>query len=223
MSASEGSLHQRLRAATRPLHDALEQEVNIGERLASRPRYADHLARLWRLHVASEKALQRFDFSPLGFVYPSPYRSALLERDLADLGILRDELLSLDLPLVPPLETIPAGLGCLYVLEGSAKGARAILPEIAAALGLDAAKGASFFYGFGRETGQLWRAFMTAINDIEPASADADRAVEAATETFRMFQEGLVAADQDSFVLPAAPDQVSAIQRPASAASRAGP
>jgi heme oxygenase len=222
MSGSKGSLHERLRAATRPLHDALEREVNIGERLASRQLYADHLTRLWRLHVAAEKALQGLDFSPLGFVYPSPYRSALLERDLADLGIAHAHLRTLDLPPTPSLETIPAGLGCLYVLEGSAKGARAILPEIAAALGLDAARGAAFFYGFGRETGQLWRACMAAINDIEPASADGDSAVETAIETFLMFRDGLVAGDRDATDFAHAPDQPP-IAAAAQTGSRAGP
>jgi len=222
MSASKGGLHERLRAATRPLHDDLERAVNIGERLASRQRYADHLARLWRLHVAAEKALQNLDFLPLGFVYPSPYRSVLLERDLADLGVAPDELRALDLPSTPSLETVPAGLGCLYVLEGSAKGARAILPEIGARLGLDAEMGARFFYGFGRETGQLWRDCLTAINGIDPASADGDRAVETAIETFVMFREGLVVTGQNSFVLPLAPDQHTRVPGPY-AAGRAGP
>jgi len=221
MSASKGGLHERLRAATRPLHDDLELAVNIGERLSSRQRYADHLARLWRLHFAAEKALQGLDFSPLGFVYPSPYRSALLERDLEDLGVALDGLRTLDLPPTPPLETIPAGLGCLYVLEGSAKGARAILPEIAAALGLDAERGARFFYGFGRETGQLWRACLAAISSIDPTSSDGDRAVQTAIETFLMFQEGLVAGAQ--VVLPVVVSQQPPATQPAYPAGQAGP
>jgi heme oxygenase len=126
-----------------------------------------------------------------------------------------------DLPTVPRLETIPAGLGCLYVLEGSAKGARAILPDIRATLGLDAERGAKFFYGFGRETGELWRACMTAINDTDPASVEADRTVETATGTFLMFREGLVATDDGALGLPGAPDQPK--PRPAYAAGQAGP
>ncbi len=223
MSASKGSLHERLRAATRPLHDGLERAVNIGERLASRQRYAGHLVRLWALHAAAEKALQSLDFSRFGFIYPAPYRSALIEEDLAYLGIPADVLRRTDLPTVPRLETIPAGLGCLYVLEGSAKGARAILPDIRAALGLDAERGAKFFYGFGRETGDLWRACVTAINAIDPSSADADRAVEAATGTFLMFREGLVATDHGALLPPRAPDQPSWAPPPAYAAGRARP
>jgi len=195
MSSSKDSLHERLRAATGPLHDELERTVNMGERLASRERYADHLVRLWRLHVAAEQALQNVDFSPLGFTYPSPYRARLLEQDLAHLRLPAEALSRLDLPQAPALDTIPAGLGCLYVVEGSAKGARAILPEIKAALGLDAERGATFFYGFGRETGHLWRASIAAINAIDPESIEGDEAVRAAVETFVMFHDGLVGTE----------------------------
>lgn len=190
---SEGSLYERLRTATRPLHDNLERRVNIGERLASRALYADHLLRLLRLHVAAERALQGIGFQPFGFVYPSPYRSQLLRQDLALLGVPDDALDDVDLPAAPSLDTVPAGLGCLYVVEGSAKGARAILPEIKQRLGLDAGNGATFFYGFGRGiTGRLWRNCVAAINTIEPESIEGDEAVQAATDTFLMFRHGLV-------------------------------
>lgn len=193
---SKGSLYERLRAATRPLHDELERSVNIGERLASRAKYVDYLMRLWRLHVAAEKSLQELDLEAIGFVYPYPYRSALLEDDLAHLGVSRKALASLVLPAPLCLDTVPAGLGCLYVVEGSAKGARAILPEIKRSLGLDRGRGATFFYGFGRETGQLWRTLLDAIDEVEADSPGGDVAVGAAIETFVMFHEGLVTAPE---------------------------
>jgi heme oxygenase len=127
---SKGSLHERLRAATRPLHDDLERSVNIDARLRSLAHYADHLALLWRLHAVAERALHRVDFGRFGFVYPYPYRSSLLEQDLAGLGVSADDLARLGLPRSPVLQTTAEGLGCMYVVEGSAKGARAILPEI---------------------------------------------------------------------------------------------
>jgi heme oxygenase len=188
---SKGSLHERLRAATRALHEELERAVGIDGRLDSRQSYAAHLLGLWRLHDAIEKALQSLDFSQVGFDYPYPYRSALLKRDLAHLGIAVERARG---ARVPELAGLPAGLGCLYVVEGSAKGARAILPEIKKKLDLDAERGATFFFGFGRDTGQLWRDCISAINAIETDSPSGDSAVRAATETFRMFHDGLVGA-----------------------------
>jgi heme oxygenase len=192
MSASTGSLYERLRAATQPLHGELEEAVDIAERLKSREGYARHLVGLYRAHAAIEAALQALDFSPFGFVYPCPYRSALLEDDLVVLGYPADALRRVEPPQPPQLKTIPAGLGCLYVVEGSAKGARAILPAISSSLGLDAKRGASFFYGFGRETGKLWRGCMSAIDTIDARSPQADCAVDAAIDTFNMFREVLV-------------------------------
>src|SRR4051812_26734564 len=126
MSGSKESLYERLRAATRPLHDELEGAVRIGERLATEASYASHLIQLWRLHTSVETALQDLDFSPAGFIYPSQYRAALLEADLNFLGISSARLKALPLPPAPTLPNLAAGLGCIYVVEGSAKGARAI-------------------------------------------------------------------------------------------------
>ena len=197
MSASKGNLHERLRAVTRPLHEALEAAVAIGDRIATRDGYIWHLHQLLGLHVAIERALQGLDFSPLGFAYPLPYRSRLLANDLAALGVEEQDLGTSPLRATLGLNTILAGLGCLYVVEGSAKGARAILPEIKARLGLDGNRGAAFFAGLGPETKVLWQALMAAINAIDPASEEADRVVDAANATFRLFQAGLPSRPTD--------------------------
>ena len=190
---SKGSLLDRLRGETRPLHDELERAVDIRARLDSYARYADHLTRLWRLHVAAERALCSVDFAPLGFTYPYPYRSTLLEDDLTGLGVTAEGLEQLTIPDPPRLGTVARGLGCMYVVEGSAKGARAILPTIKACLDLDARHGATFFYGYGKETGRLWRACVEGINAIDTHSETGDALVLSAQETFAMFRKGLVA------------------------------
>jgi heme oxygenase len=138
--------------------------------------------------------LDEIDFTPLGFDYSSRRRSQLLEADLAHLGFSPDRFRLLLCPAAPQLPSLEAGLGCVYVIEGSALGARAILPQIEAALGLDIERGASFFAGFGEDGKPLWRACLKAINDIAPGSPRADRVVEAATATFHMFRHWLPAS-----------------------------
>jgi heme oxygenase len=197
MSASKESLHERLRAATRPLHEELERAVRIVERLETEAGYVSHLLQLWRLHTSVETALRDLDFSPAGFVYPFPHRAALLEADLAFLGMSSTRLTTPPLPPAPRLPNLAAGLGCIYVVEGSAKGARAILPDIKSALGFDGEGGAAFFAGRGQEGKLLWRAFLAAIEDILPCSQDADHVVDAAQATFAMFTEGLVTPLQE--------------------------
>jgi heme oxygenase len=208
MSASKDNLHERLRRATRPLHDELERAVGIGEQIATRERYRVYLSRLWALHVAAETAIAAFDFSPLRFAYPEHYRSRLLADDLATVGVRAEQLRLLPLPQAPRLHCVAAALGAVYVVEGSAKGARAILPQIAASLGYDARQGASFFAGFGRETAALWHACLAAINGIDPNSAEADQSVEAAKATFAMFRRGLAPDTQTDPVMSRTADVV---------------
>jgi len=191
MSASKDNLYARLRAVTGPLHDELERAVAIDNCIATRDAYRDYLLRLLRVHTAIERSLQAFDFSPYGFTYPWPYRSKLLVEDLASLGVKRNDSILSSEPLAPAFKGISGALGCLYVVEGSAKGARAILPQIKASLGFDGNTGASFFAGFGRDTIHLWHALISAINGIAPASEEGDHSVEAAVETFRLFKEEL--------------------------------
>src|SRR5262245_36240795 len=152
MSASKANLHERLRKATHEVHVELERVVGVSSRLTSLASYTDYLSDLLALYSAVEKAVGGFDFSPYGFQYRYPYRSRLLAADLDYLGI-DSEVAGRSRTLAPPprLRDVFAALGCIYVVEGSAKGARAILPDIEASLGLDSRGGASFFKGMGLE------------------------------------------------------------------------
>jgi heme oxygenase (biliverdin-IX-beta and delta-forming) len=191
MNTEAGNLHARLREATHALHKDLEHAVGIDERISSRPRYIAYLTRLWSLHRAAEEALINFDFTPLGFDYRARRRSQFIESDLRDLGFELRAPVGLRQIKPPALGSMEAGLGCIYVIEGSALGARAILPQIEAHLGLTPQYGASFFVGFGDEGKLLWRAFLKAINAIDGASPSAQRVIEAAEQTFRFFHSWL--------------------------------
>ena len=70
------------------------------------------------------------------------------------------------------LPTVEAALGYVYVIEGSAIGARAILPEITAALGFDAGRGASFFGGL-KEGKHVWQGCLAALDAIDCDAPDA--------------------------------------------------
>ena len=121
---------------------------------------------------------------------------------------------ALPLPPAPTLPSLAAGLGCIYVVEGSAKGARAILPDIKSALGFDSEGGAAFFSGRGPEGKLLWRAFLAAIEDIPPGSEDADHAVDAAQATFAMFRAGLLEPAQEHLTSAEASNAPRPLTRP---------
>ncbi|MBS0252216.1 MAG: biliverdin-producing heme oxygenase [Proteobacteria bacterium] len=185
------TLHSRLRQETRILHEDLERAVQIDEQISTRGRYAAYLVRLWALYAAAEKSLRPIDFSPLGFDYSDRRRSELIESDLRTLGI---DPLTLDrgMNLEAPLNrTIESGLGCVYVLEGSALGARAMAPTVEARLGLTKTHGAEFFWGYGEGGKLLWRTFLASVNAIDPFSVRAEQVVESAKATFLFFQRWL--------------------------------
>ncbi len=51
-------------------------------------------------------------------------------------------------------------MGIFYVLEGSTLGGRVILKNISETLGYDAENGASYFSGYGGQTGSRWKNFL---------------------------------------------------------------
>jgi heme oxygenase len=183
------TLHGRLRADTRHLHDHLESAVDIEKVILSRVTYAAYLQRLHRVHAAAEAVLCAIDFAPFGFDYAHHRRSRAVEDDLKALGNAASSVDAVPAFAVPP--SLDHALGAVYVVEGSALGARAILPQIKSSLGLDEAHGASFFIGFGTEGKAVWRAVLAAIDDIPADSARADAVVAGAIAMFNFFTDHL--------------------------------
>lgn len=188
------SLHERLRIETHPRHEALEAAVGVDKLIRTRFAYAAYLARLWSVHKAAEAALCGLDFSELGFDYTQRQRSKYLEADLQALGFPPGTLNDKSIPPAPDFVSVHAALGGVYVVEGSALGARAILPSIKTSLGFDETRGASFFIGFGSDGKAIWRACLAALGTIEADSALADGIVAGANETFALFQDHLPAS-----------------------------
>jgi heme oxygenase (biliverdin-IX-beta and delta-forming) len=187
-----------LRSETHELHDQLERLVAVDRQIASPAHYAAYLLRLWACHVAAEAQLLEVDFTPLGFDYRNSIRSRLIEADLEHLGITSARRAAQSRPDRLQLPTIEAALGYVYVIEGSAIGARAILPEITAALGFDAQRGASFFGGL-REGKQVWQGCLAALDAIECNSRGADVVVQSSKEAFRLFLRWLPSPEQTTF------------------------
>ena len=90
---------------------------------------------------------------------------------------------------LPAVDSVPAMFGCAYVLEGSTLGGRIISGWLAAALGLSAATGASYFAGYGAATGRMWRATRAALA-VLPADAHGAVAT-AAADTFEALHDWL--------------------------------
>jgi heme oxygenase len=85
-----------------------------------------------------------------------------------------------------PLTDLAEALGSLYVIEGSALGGRVIAPQLKRTLGLTQGAGASYFHGFGGESGVMWNNFRTLASlEIGESSRNVVRACESARRTFQ--------------------------------------
>jgi heme oxygenase len=162
-----------LREASHDIHERLDATVGEWADLAA---YRVYLSAMAAFRIGVESALSRLDWPETWPYRPAPLGPDL-RSDLADLG--------LTLPLVTePSLTLPGPsglLGALYVLEGSAFGAR-ILRRRAAELGLDDGFGARHLGRMAGEGGS-WRAFLGVL-EAEPAY-DPEEAGAGAEATFR--------------------------------------
>jgi heme oxygenase len=185
-------LRSRLRAATRPMHEAIEAELDIAVRLNSIGAYRSFLEDLLRLYRPLEKALQAVAWQGSGIDFDRRRKIGWLEADLIDLKHTRASLDALpDFHREAWPTSLPEALGALYVIEGSTLGGRVILQRLAPILGVSAAWAGSFLNGYGRRTGSMWQAFVASLNAAEAPETDAPIIEASAVATFASFGAAL--------------------------------
>lgn len=174
-----------MRSQTARQHAALERVVGP---MTSAAAYARYVVGLHAFRGPVEAALGACDWAALGFGSwrPTPIASAL-SQDLADLGVR-----PLSLTSAPAIEDRDSALGVLYVLEGSALGARLIYRD-ALKLGFSAQRGARHLDAQARGL-ETWRGFL-ALLDAAP-DVDLARAVPAANATFEFARHSFLNVDQ---------------------------
>ncbi|ALJ37880.1 heme oxygenase [Azospirillum brasilense] len=160
-----GPVRQALREATRDIHERLDRAAVLRPLTSpsiTADEYRDALIALHGFNAPIERALGE-----------GAERLDLLRADLADLGVDADSL-----PVagsLPALDGLPARLAARYVLDGSAHGGRAMLPNVTRALGFDATRGARFLASAGIDMAGRWKALLARLeSDLDtPESAQA--------------------------------------------------
>ena len=184
--SSEHALAE-LRLTTRAEHDRIEAILRLTEPMTLE-RYAailggfDAFLRAWepRIHAALPERLQGW--------YRTRRRGGFASADVewlrAVAGIERQTTAAHQAATLP-LGDLAEVLGSLYVIEGSALGGRVIAPHLKRTLGLAQGRGASYFHGFGAETGVMWNNFrVLASLEIGESSRSTVRACQSARRTF---------------------------------------
>jgi heme oxygenase (biliverdin-IX-beta and delta-forming) len=180
--------HSRLKLATTDLHAEVESTMDLDKITRNVISYSEAIRILYLVFDCAYKEMSNIDFRPL-------------EIDLGSIGRRRDWLaadlhvLATALPAPQSfgfeLPTSGHGLGCLYVLEGSALGGRVISKRVKQALGLGPATGGAYFHGLGRQTASHWLDFLTALNTIPAKSAMGADAETGAIATFLAFRQAI--------------------------------
>ncbi len=213
---SSETVLSELRLATRAEHDRIERVLRLTEPMPIE-RYGailcgfDAFLRAWepRIHAALPERLQGW--------FRARRRGGFAS---ADVEWLRSEA-GLELPdmRAPAAATLPLGdlaevLGSLYVIEGSALGGRVIAPQLKRTLGLAQGRGASYFHGFGGETGVMWNNFrVLAALEVGESSRATVLACQSARRTFaaltELFAPLAAGADADAVESAAAPQRIA--------------
>ncbi|CAN5380906.1 biliverdin-producing heme oxygenase [soil metagenome] len=123
--------------------------------------------------------------------FPTRRKSSLLLADINSIaeiiGIEPDIKICKDLP---EIKNVSDAFGCVYVMEGSTLGGQLIYKSLEKSLQISSEKGASFFYGYGSETGARWKVFKQKFLDFSNSEeADHKTVVHAALETFEKLDK----------------------------------
>lgn len=192
------SLLARLRTDTREYHESLEARSPmraIMDGTLTPEAYQDILQRFYGLHVPIEQHfVSRPEWHELNFDITPRLRVPLIRDDLRALGLHDDTINTLPhIQRLPPLETFPHILGCLYVLEGSTLGGQLLSRKLVAMQlpGVTAEHGSAFFASYGPKIGEMWKAFGEMLVAYAAQHQADDEIIQAACQTYEVFEHAL--------------------------------
>ena len=166
----------RLKAATRSEHVALDTALDLMSPALDVAGYRRRLEHFFGYYAPLEDALAAStDWAQHGIDWAARRKTGLLQRDLHALGV--DAARLPRCTRLPPLVSVAASFGCLYVVEGATLGGQLISRHLSRQFGYDGEHGAAFFNGYQQRTAGMWKAFRNAfaahVDDAGEAQAEA--------------------------------------------------
>jgi len=166
---------------TRAAHAAIERELAL-EGDVSLDRYIAYLRAMHAVIAHVEPAFEA-DARLRAFDLPARRKRHRLERDLRHFGA--DPIAS---PRVLP-DGLAARVGWAYVLEGATLGGRVLYRRLAPRWSLTPERGGAFLAGHGDRTGEMWRAFVEALNRTAFTAEEKKACVAGAAQAFSAIAE----------------------------------
>ncbi len=186
------SILPRLKQETLPLHEQIEQRVDVLNRLTSVASYRELLIAFYGYYAPLEQALEKFAWHAIGLDWDERRKVPKLETDLQRLGTEPASIARCQ--LLPALPDPASALGCLYVIEGATLGGQIIHKELATRTMISEENGGAFFSCYGDQVGPRWAAFRAAVVDFATTADRENRIVLAAKDTFQKFDDWLAIA-----------------------------
>lgn len=186
-------LTDTLRSGTRSHHNRIEQRLGLPHSVTSQSAYRELLIGFYGFYLPVEPVLLEKLSSLSELCMSERQKLDLLRQDLMALGLATEAIEALPHCFhIPPLESVPQALGCLYVLEGSTLGGQVISAHFTRALGITAETGGQFYRGYGAATASYWRAFKEAANAYSARYPEQDSlVVESACSAFELLETWL--------------------------------
>ncbi len=187
----------RLRAETRPSHDATEALPFGTAMLANQLPQTAYIAQLQsyvQVHDVLESELRAQEHPTIKTVWSEDRAKLnLLQQDLEDLDVTTCSLSEPTRCATESMiefireiaDTDPLCLlGVLYVLEGSTLGGQILRTHVSDMYELVNDRGAAYYTAYGDQTGRYWKQFRSQMNELIIDPDEKDRVVEAAISTF---------------------------------------
>lgn len=185
---SAESVLNKLRSQTQDAHKALEAtplSIKLMSPDITRESYMQYLQRMQPVIAFYEQQV----YPALTNIVPDIAKRNKLHWMNQDMQILNADKPA-TFSFQPVIKNSAAyALGSMYVIEGSTLGGKMIAKHVEKILGFNSETGASFFGGYGAETGVLWKSFLQTMCDYTVANNAEDELIEGAVDTFKAIQK----------------------------------
>lgn len=196
---------KRLRQETAESHQKLEENrlsKAILNPSVSIQDYQTYLAALFGVTIACEDQI----FPAISHIVndlPARFKSRLIIDDLLATGYPEEAVDALPVHRFE-FSSVAEALGIMYVLEGSTLGGKIIYKHIHEVLGLTPENGASYFWGYGAQTGNLWKSFISSLTQFVDEAGERDAVIASAKKTFTSIDNWLDRTGEASLPQPVA-------------------
>jgi len=191
LPASAGFL-QQLRESTAVLHKQLEAtpvSIALLSDTVTQQQYVDYLLKMNEVMAFYEKEILPVTAAVVPHIEQRKKQHLLLQ-DLNYFAIQpkHPEVVTYH-PALPEKIGLAFALGYMYVIEGSTLGGRVILKHVSKYINVSENAGASFFNGYGADTGVYWKDFLQILTDAATGEAEAAAIIEGAKQAFQSIYD----------------------------------